>query len=89
MNEITIINSKKPRNPLITMAEMKPLQVARIKSGCLSKDEGTIIMRTASLDSFEIMDMTNPGADQYWAVKHESIMVEPTPNATITINLNE
>jgi hypothetical protein len=43
---------------VISMGNMKPLQIGVIVSDPYN---GHIVMRTASTDRFELMDLTNPG----------------------------
>lgn len=43
---------------------MEPLQIARVVEG---DHEGTVVMRTASVSNVEIMNLSNPRADNCWA----------------------
>lgn len=59
---------------IVLMAGMKPLQFGRI----ISNDyRNHVVMRTASINHFEVMDLSNPGADECWTGANiESIYVE-------------
>lgn len=47
-----------------TITEMKPLEVGRIISKNSYKD--AIVMRTASSEKFEVMNLSEPGLDACW-----------------------
>lgn len=79
--------TEKESKKTIPMPEMKPLQIGRIKSGeeCLED----IVMRTASLDKFEVMDLSCPGKDSCWESPN-SIDVELLPvGSRITLEVTE
>lgn len=48
-----------PEEKTIYMREMKPLQIGKT-------DFGHIVMRTASVDKFEVMDLTEPIQENCW-----------------------
>ena len=62
------------------MREMKPCEICRITcdSGVYA---GDIALRTASIDSFEVMNLSNPGVDECWG-KNTNLMVEEMPSGT-------
>lgn len=51
----------------IPMNEMKPCQIGIIISSYDNKYNSTLVMRTASTNNFEIMDLTHPGTDSCWS----------------------
>ena len=53
------------KSNVILMDDMKPLQIGTIVNGP-SCYNGDIVMRTASTDKFEVMDLTVPGEDGCW-----------------------
>ena len=56
------------------MRDMKPCEICRVI------DEGPyhldIVMRTASTNRFEVMNLSNPGPDRYWGAS-TALCVEP------------
>lgn len=87
---LKIIDAPKKQDVIIRMSKMKPLQVGVITfNSVVRSDIGKCVMRTSSLDQFEVMDMSNPGEDQYWekkSCKHISVAILP-PSESITIEL--
>lgn len=81
MLRITKINREK-KNKIISMSEMKPLEVARIVDDIYTD---TIVMRTSSIDHFEVMDISNPKVNDYWSAG-ASLKVELIKH-TITVEL--
>jgi len=72
---IKIVNSENSRDiDTIPMNQMKPLQVAEIVRGTTHK--GDIVMRTASEDTFEVMNLTRPGPDVCWNAVSDSVIVQ-------------
>ena len=61
---LKVIENYTNSNYIIKMKDMKPLQVGRLVDG-MFEDSGHIVMRTANLHTFEVMDLSNPG--DYWA----------------------
>ena len=58
---LRIVNNEvKPKDRIINMADMKPLQVGVIV------DTGQYVMRTAHCDKFEVMRLFEPGIDCCW-----------------------
>lgn len=64
----------------IPMSEMKPYQIGRIVSEVYS---GKIVMRTASIDKFEVMNLTDPRGDFCWLEPDPTILVELFPPGTV------
>lgn len=85
MNKIEIIKSAVKTEPLIKMRDMNPLTIARISAGAY---KGEIVMRTANSETMEVMSLSDFSEDKCWIMATD-IMVQPLPDATITINLNE
>jgi hypothetical protein len=54
----------KKKLKIIKMCEMLPLQVGRITKS--HNYDNHIVMRTASSEKFEVMNLTEPGQDSCW-----------------------
>jgi len=62
------ITGAKDYGKVITMSEMKTLEIGTIcevPNGIDNK--GHLVMRTASTQNFEVMDLTNFGEDHCWS----------------------
>ena len=59
---------------VIPMCEMEPLQIGVIESG--DSHQGHIVMRTASTNHFEVMDLTEPEEDNCWSSGSVAVKVE-------------
>jgi len=46
-----------------SLGEMEPCEIGRVINGCY---KGCIVMRTASIDKFEVMNLSHPGVDSCW-----------------------
>jgi len=62
---IKLINKSEEteQDDIISMSEMKQLEVCVVIDG---GDDGHVIMRTASIANFEVMDLTNPRRGSCW-----------------------
>jgi hypothetical protein len=60
----------------IPMREMEPCQIAEIIGGRLGYF-GSIVMRTASVGTCEVMDLSHPGPDNFW--DYGDLLVRPLP----------
>ena len=67
---ITVTENDKTKT--INMGNMKTLDIGRIRGG---EYEGHVVMRTASTDKFEVMNMTESRTDVCWT-KHNTLQVE-------------
>jgi len=77
MTEVIIKNQMKT----IKMCELKPLQMARVSPNTVNPEScnNHIVMRTASIDKVEVMDLTSPGPNECWTGE-PSLMVELLPD---------
>ena len=79
---ITISNKEK--SEYVKMSKMKPYDVAVIKTP--GSYYGEVVMRTASLNKFEVMNLSNPEDDSCWDIEaaniHEVLIME---NAEINV----
>lgn len=84
---LKITKSKGNTNPnIIQMCNMKPLQVGRIVEK-YDKNYGNLVMRTASRDNFEIMDLSCPGEGECWTtLEHISVELLP-PGEAVEISI--
>jgi len=62
----------------IEMGEMKPYDIGRIIGGVYNNE---IVMRTASLNRFEVMSLSKPENDRCWPDKN-SLKVALFPSGT-------
>lgn len=60
------IQGAKDHGKIIAMDEMASLDIGLICESPNDNGKGHIILRTASTDKFEIMDLTDPGVDCCW-----------------------
>lgn len=67
------------KSSVVFMSNMSPLQVGRVISEGSYK--GTIVMRTASSENFEVMILSDPKTDNCWLHKH-NLLVELFPSGT-------
>jgi len=85
---LKIINDTKITSYLKNMGEMKPLEIAVIADNCSLMDKDHIVMRTASIYQFEVIDLTKPGPSKCWTGKECHIKVKPlSKNKKITVEL--
>ena len=83
---ITINSSLLPNT--ITMNQMKPLQVGRIVKCDIPSYAGNIVMRTASIIKFEVMDLSTFKKSSCWSDTQDtkSIIVELL-DAELVVNI--
>lgn len=81
--KVNIVNDSSPK--VISITEMKPLQVAVIHGD--HHNCGHVVMRTASIDNFEVIDITDPKPDNCWE-NHASFLVRLV-HAEITVKIKE
>jgi len=62
-----IENIKVDDSNVILMCEMQPLQVGKIVDDKYRDYIGHIVMRTASISKFEVMDLTKACVDSCWS----------------------
>jgi hypothetical protein len=67
------------------MSKMRPLEVCVVVGECGYK--GHVVMRTASIDSFEVIDLTELREDYCWEDNAVPINVKPYEGDSITIRL--
>lgn len=72
---IKVVSGTGNNNRRIKMIDMQPLGVGRIANGYY---KGCIVMRTASSDNFEVMDLTESRVDGCWTCA-STIEVELLP----------
>lgn len=70
---------------IIDMGDMKPLQV------CVLERHGdkTVLMRTASIGKFEVINITRPGNDTCWTDKNNLRVRELRENEEYTLKLTK
>ncbi len=61
------------------MSKMEPLEVG------ITKDN-EIVMRTASVDQFEVMNLSNPGAGRCWTGTSSRLVAKLTKAITATLS---
>jgi hypothetical protein len=81
--KVTIVESETEEIEIIPMCDMKPGQIAR------EIYSGNIVMRTLSVDNFEVMDMCNFIEKESWENEKVSIKVQILHKAEIKIILNK
>lgn len=84
MLEIIKEENKTPET-IIKMKDMKPLQVGIIINSIKFKDH--YVMRTASINQYEIMDLTAPKEQGCWTKEHNQTIRLLNPGEGITIKL--
>ena len=84
---IRIVNESEQQKRIIPMEDMKPLQVGRINDKDCTRYNGFIVMRTASFDKFEVMDLSNPGANDCWSGSSTLLVELLPPGEKITLEL--
>lgn len=62
---------------VIKMGDMKPLQVAKIIESSSAR-LGNLVMRTATANHFEVIDLSDPGEEACW-IQPSRIRVELLP----------
>jgi hypothetical protein len=77
---ITIRN----KSNIIRMDEMKPLQVGVVHS---SQYKGIYVLRTASVDKFEVMNLSDPQADECWLDSTNQMVRLLDADESLTIEL--
>jgi len=55
-----------------SLGEMEPCEIGRVINGCY---KGCIVMRTASTDKFEVMNLSHPGVDSCWSCRITGIKI--------------
>lgn len=77
-----VVLKKKEKHTVVKMSEMEPLQIGKIISG--ESYKGNIVMRTASVDTFEVMNLTIFRTNRCWTSRERinTIEVELLPPTT-------
>jgi hypothetical protein len=73
---------------VIQMHEMEPLTIGQIVNAPLHGYKDAFVMRTASTEHFEVMNLSAPEEDSCWTDKHTDIEVRilhPSEYVTITL----
>lgn len=86
------IEVEKPEEEVISVLDMDPLDIGIVVEGVNSMYLGHIVMRTASVDDREIMDLTRATKDGCWTTfsTKTSIKVKLFPAGTkITLTVKE
>jgi len=65
----------------INMNDMRPYDIGTVVS--VGDYNGQMVMRTASRENFEVMNISNPGANKCWS--SSTLMVEPLKSGTKVI----
>lgn len=60
---LRIAQSDGKKSRIVSMSSMKPLQIGQIVQG---EDVGHYVLRTASVDRFEVIDLSEPREDGCW-----------------------
>jgi len=77
------IEIKEIKDPLIReMGDMRPWEIGQVVTE--GSYQGHYLMRTASTDQFEVMDLSDPSEDSCWTRKVDKIKVKLVKG----INLN-
>lgn len=64
---IEIKDTKTNSARIVKMGRMNPLQVGVIVEGeAMPEQVGCYVMRTASSEDFEVINLSNPGTDKCW-----------------------
>ena len=64
---IEIAETKTKEIPTVKMRNMKPMQVGVVVTDdCKQGYIGRYVMRTASTEKFEVMDLSKPGQNKCW-----------------------
>lgn len=82
-----IIAKEKLEPKVKPMSEMEPCEVCVVEEG--GDFYGRVIMRTASVDKFEVMDLYDIGLNNCWQDPDCSILVKPYEGDSITIKLKQ
>lgn len=81
---IKIIDAPEKQDRIIKMSEMKPMQVGQMANG--SPNEGHYVMRSVSMDHFEVMDLTDrscwSGHNRY---TYNVRLLDPSESITIEL----
>ena len=84
---IRIVNESEQQKRIIPMVDMRPLQVGRINDRSHPEYYGFIVMRTASIDKFEVMNLAGPHINGCW-IDTPGLYVELLPpGEKITLEL--
>ena len=86
---IKLISKQEPQPVAKTkpMYEMQPLEVCVISTGRFY--DGHVVMRTASITHFEVMNLTDPRPDYCWTGRLANLAVrELYPGETYTLELS-
>lgn len=67
---------------IVKMSEMRPCEWGRILESPEPHYKYRLVMRTASIDKFEVMDMTDMRPDGYWDGEPTSTLVELSKNGS-------
>lgn len=60
-----LIKEVTPAERIVTMKDMKPLEIGHVINS--NGEKGGLVMRTASIDKFEVMILSNPEPDGCWS----------------------
>jgi hypothetical protein len=71
---LKIIDSVKVRDSVIEMKDMKPLQVGIIVDVPSGDYHNHYVMRTASREKFEVMNLTNAGVGHCWTLLGQDVI---------------
>jgi len=85
---IKISNIKKKNLPVISMSKLEPLQVAIVVDDNGSGSYNHVVMRTASEDEFEVMDLTVPGIDRCWTTPNNVAVSLLEPGEVVTLEIS-
>ena len=82
---IRLIEEKQNKDVVKPMSEMKPLEVCVIVGGVYMD---SVVLRTASLDDFEVMDILHSGEDSCWTGRPNEKVRELREGETYTLELS-
>ena len=70
---------KLPKRKVVLMRDMKPLQIGIVVTDGMYKER--VVMRTADVEKFEVIDLTDPGVNCCWT-GNPTMTVELLPSGT-------
>lgn len=81
--EVKIVNSNEDKNVKF-LSDMKPWEVGEIVS---VHNHGDIVMRTASVDRFEVMNLSKAAVDCCWTSRSSTLKVRIIEGAKLTLHI--
>ena len=75
MKKLAEVKTQDKNSETKLMSEMDPLEVCVVCDHSMGSYNGTLVMRTASLDNFEVINLSNLGADICWEDPNSNLRV--------------